>query len=503
MQYLLTADQMKQVDNYTSEYFLLASPVLMERAALAVCEEIEKRFSDKSRVCIVCGNGNNGGDGYALGRILLERGYQVDLFRAKNSSHCSEGNQLQTAILSRLQIPVRTDFPQNEYDIIVDAILGTGFHKKEKPDIYDEWIQYLNHMNGYKIAIDISSGLDSDHGAVFYEAFLADLTVTFAFLKRGHLLHEGKKYSGTVVCKNIGISQKGFGEHYPDAYTLEKSDVAKLLPKRALDGHKGTFQKAGIIAGNKQIGGCAVLAAKACMRMGVGYTKVVTDDANKDAVLFHIPEALIYSNSSDYMNSLSDCSCIAVGPGIGTNQDAHEILASVLKCASCKLVIDADAINLIAGSDELKILLKDYAKHNDVIMTPHKKELERFVGYSLPMDYVDLHQVEFNVAKEYGIYLVCKDSATRVYTPDEKLYINSSGNHGMGTAGSGDVLTGMIAGLLAQKIPTQTAATLGVFIHGLCGDYVKDKSNAYSLNASDLIEALKYVLQGDYENEQL
>ena len=139
MQYLLTTDQMKQVDNYTSEYFLLASPVLMERAALAVCEEIEKRFSDKSRVCIVCGNGNNGGDGYALGRILLERGYQVDLFRAKNSSHCSEGNQLQTSILSRLQIPVRTDFPQNEYDIIVDAILGTGFHKKEKP----EWIENI------------------------------------------------------------------------------------------------------------------------------------------------------------------------------------------------------------------------------------------------------------------------------------------------------------------------------------------------------------------------
>ena len=229
----------------------------------------------------------------------------------------------------------------------------------------------------------------------------------------------------------------------------------------------------------------------------------MTDDANKDAVLFHLPEALIYSNSSDYMNALSDCSCIAVGPGIGTNQGAHELLATILQSASCRLVIDADAINLIAGSNELKGMLKDYVKHNDVIMTPHKKEFERFVGSSLPIDYVDLHQVERDVAKEYGIYLVCKDSATRVYTPDEKLYINSSGNHGMGTAGSGDVLTGMLAGLLAQKIPTQTAAALGVFIHGLCGDYVKDKSNAYSLNASDLIEALKYVLQGDYENEQL
>ncbi len=501
MQYLLTTDQMKQVDNYTSEYFLLASPVLMERAALAVCEEIEKRFSDKSRVCIVCGNGNNGGDGYALGRILLERGYQVDLFRAKNSSHCSEGNQLQTSILSRLQIPVRTDFPQNEYDIIVDAILGTGFHKKEKPDIYDEWIQYLNHMNGYKIAIDISSGLDSNHGAVFYEAFLADLTVTFAFLKRGHLLHEGKQYSGTVVCKNIGISPKGFGEHYPDAYTLEKSDVAKLLPKRALDGHKGTFQKAGIIAGNKQIGGCAVLAAKACMRMGVGYTKVITDEENKKAVLYHVPEALIYSFLSDYTNVLSDCSCIAIGPGIGTGQDSYHLLETLLQSATCKLVIDADAINLIAGSDTLKGLLKEYTKHHDVILTPHKKELERFCGYILPTDYACLHQVEYDIAKDYGIYLVCKDSATRVYTPDGKLYINSSGNHGMGTAGSGDVLTGMLAGLAAQNIPTKTSATLGVFIHGLCGDYIKDKNNAYSLNASDLIEALKYVLRGDYENE--
>lgn len=501
MKYLLTADQMKQVDLYTSEFFLLSSPVLMERAALAVCEEIEQRFLSGSRVCIVCGNGNNGGDGYALGRLLLERGYQVDLFRAKDSSHCSEGNQLQTAILSRLQIPVRTDFPQNEYDIIVDGILGTGFHKKEKPDIYDEWIQYLNQMNGYKIAIDISSGLDSDHGVVFYEAFRADLTVTFAFFKRGHLLHEGKKYSGKVVCKNIGIPQNGFAEHYPEAYTFEKTDLAKLLPKREFDGHKGTFQKAAVIAGSKQVGGCVVLASKACMRMGVGYTKVVTDDANKDAVLFHVPEALIYSKSSDFMNALSDCTCIAVGPGIGTNKDALKLLASVLQSASCKLVIDADAINLIAGSNVLKSMLKDYTKHNDVIMTPHKKEFERFAGYSLPTDYAGLHQAEEDVAKEYGIYLVCKDSATRVYTPDGKLYINSSGNHGMGTAGSGDVLTGILAGLVAQKIPTETAATLGVFIHGLCGDYVKDSNNAYSLNASDLIEALKYVLRGECENE--
>lgn len=501
MQYLLTADQMKQVDSYTSDFFLLSSPVLMERAALAVCEEIEQRFSSKSRVCIVCGNGNNGGDGYALGRILSERGYQVDLFRAKNSSHCSEGNQLQTAILSRLQIPVRTDFPHNEYDIIVDAILGTGFRKKEKPDIYDEWIKYLNQMDGYKIAVDISSGLDSDHGAVFYEAFLADLTVTFAFLKRGHLLHDGKKYSGTIVCKNIGISDRGFKEHYPEAYTFEKSDLAKLLPKRDVNGHKGTFQKAGIVAGSKSVEGCAVLAAKACMRMGVGYTKVVTDEANRSVILFHVPETLIYSYSSDYIDALSDCSCIAVGPGIGTDRDAYELLASILQEASCKLVIDADAINLIGGSDELKSMLKNYTKHNDVIMTPHKKEFERFVGCSLPIDYADLHQVECEVARGYGIYLVCKDSATRVYTPDGKMYINSSGNHGMGTAGSGDVLTGIIAGLVTQKIPTQTAATLGVFIHGLCGDYVKDKNNAYSLNASDLIEALKYVLRGDVKNE--
>lgn len=503
MKYLLTADQMKQVDLYTSEYFLLSSTVLMERAALAVCEEIEQRFSPGSKVCIVCGNGNNGGDGYALGRILLERGYLVDLFRAKISSHCSEGNQLQTAILSRLQIPVRTDFPQNEYDIIVDAILGTGFRKKENPDIYDEWIRYLNQMNGYKIAIDISSGLDSDHGSVFYEAFRADLTVTFAFFKRGHLLHEGKKCSDMIVCKNIGISDKGFKEIYPEAYTYEQSDLVKLLPKREVDGHKGSFQKVGIVAGSKSVGGCVVLASKACMRVGVGYTKVVTDETNKNAVLFHVPEALTYSYSSDYIDALSDCSCIAVGPGIGTDRNAYDLLVSILQSSTCRLVIDADAINLISASDELKRMLKDYAKHNDVVMTPHKKEFERFLGYPLPADYADLHQAELDVAMQYGIYLVCKDSATRVYTPDGKLYINSSGNHGMGTAGSGDVLTGMLAGLVAQKIPTQTAVTLGVFIHGLCGDYVKDTNNAYSLNASDLIEALKYVLRGDCKNERL
>ena len=192
-----------------------------------------------------------------------------------------------------------------------------------------------------------------------------------------------------------------------------------------------------------------------------------------------------------------------MGPGLGTKKDAYDIIENVLKKQSCRLVIDADAINLIASSEELKKQLIEYATKQEVVLTPHKKELERLYGDKLPEDPAALHEVEQNTAARYGIYLVCKDFATRVYMPDGSMYINTSGNDGMATAGSGDVLTGIMTGFTAQDIPMKTAVTLSVYVHGLCGDYAKNKHNAYSLKASDLVDSLKFVLRGEDDYEKL
>lgn len=504
MKYVLTAAQMKNADSETITQFGISQPVLMERAALSVCDEIATRFpAKKSRICVVCGNGNNGGDGYAIGRILTEWGYPTDIFCANPSGRCSDGNKLQADILEKMEIAVRTDIPADEYDIIIDAVFGVGFVQREGASVYDIWLDRMNELHGYKIAVDIASGVDTDHGSAVSNAFYADLTITFGYRKRGLYLHEGKLHNKTVICKDIGIPYKAFGRLLPDAFLYEPSDLSDLLPKRRPDGHKGTFHKAGIIAGSKSIGGCAILSSAAAIRTGVGYIKTMTDESNIQVLLSTVPEVLTRSFQDEDASFLKDCASVGMGPGLGTKKDAYDIIENVLKKQSCRLVIDADAINLIASSEELKKQLIEYATKQEVVLTPHKKELERLYGDKLPEDPAALHEVEQNTAARYGIYLVCKDFATRVYMPDGSMYINTSGNDGMATAGSGDVLTGIMTGFTAQDIPMKTAVTLSVYVHGLCGDYAKNKHNAYSLKASDLVDSLKFVLRGEDDYEKL
>ena len=503
MKYVLTATQMKNADSNTITQFGISQPVLMERAALCVCDEIAKRFSKKSRVCVVCGNGNNGGDGYAIGRILTQWGYPTDIFCANPSGRCSDGNKLQADILEKMEIAVRTDIPADEYDIIVDAVFGVGYVQREGTSSYDIWLERMNELRGFKLAVDIASGIDSDHGSAAPNAFYADLTVTFGYLKRGLYLHEGRLHNKTVVCGDIGIPDKAFDQLLPDAFLYEPSDLLKLLPRRRPDGHKGSFHKAGIIAGSKKIGGCVILSSAAAICTGVGYVKTMTDESNIPALLTTVPELLTSSFQDADPSFLQDCSCIGIGPGLSTKKEAHDIVEHVLKKQSCRLVIDADAINLIAASEKLKDQLIEYAKKQELVLTPHKKELERLYGDKLPADPKALHEVEQKTAARYGIYLVCKDFATRVYMPDGSMYINTSGNDGMATAGSGDVLTGIMTGFAAQDISMKTAVTLSVYVHGLCGDHARDQYNAYSLKASDLVDSLKFVLRGEDDYEKL
>lgn len=504
MKYVVTAAEMQSADYYTSDNLGLPSTVLMERAALAAADEICKRFHTGKtpvRVCIVCGTGNNGGDGFALGRILNERGFFVHFFMAGDEEKASKANELQRKILSNMGLAVSTGQPVEEYDIVVDAIFGTGLRRNVE-GAYMELVKRLNEMKGFKAALDIPSGICSDSGRELGCAFRADLTITFGFHKWGQLLYPGKSFCGEVVCRDIGITQKSFDSRLPVGRMPEKEDMA-LLPERIPDSHKGTYKKAGIIAGSEKMGGAAVLCTAAAIKTGVGYVKVMSHFSNRDLILSRTPEALVHIYG-DYtahpMEMLRECSAVAMGPGMGVSEDTKELLEAVFEKCQSSLILDADAINLLAKSPSLKEQLKEYAskikgRGKRVILTPHKREFGRFCGISVKESFDTEHKKALDTAKEYDIVIVLKDAVTRIYMPEGTVYVNTTGNPGMSTAGSGDVLTGIICGLAAQMEDASMAAVLSVYIHGLCGDFAAKEGNPYSMTAMDIAEALKYVLK--------
>lgn len=520
MKYVVTAAQMRSADQYTSEKTGLPSIVLMERAALAAADEICRRFSDEKKqrhikVCIACGSGNNGGDGFALGRILNERGFSVHFFVVREGTGSSEANDMQRKILENLGLAVSTGQPVEEYDIIVDALFGTGL-RREVTGGHRELIERLNEMKGYKVAIDIPSGIHSDDGTVLGCAFCADLTVTFAFYKWGQLLYPGKTLCGEVVCADIGIPKTALCENPPFGRMFCPEDIPTSLPARKDDSHKGTYKKAGVIAGSKQMGGAVILCGSAAMKMGVGYTRIITEQSNRDPLLTALPEALLYlyedgqtdSNYGCLIEKLADCSAVAIGPGIGTNPQAEGLFRSLLDAYGGSLVIDADAVNILAGKEYLREKLKDYAKAaakkgDAVVLTPHKKEFSGLTGIAMDEEPSKWHETALKTAKEYNAILVLKDAATRIYTPEGTVYVNTTGNPGMSTAGSGDVLTGMLCGLLTQAEDKILAAVAAVYLHGLCGGYAAKEGNPYAMTAKDMISALNYVLKGAAKDETL
>lgn len=516
MKYVVTTAQMRAAEEYTIKQIGLPDLVLMERAALSVADRIGSRFESLKdlRVCIICGTGNNGGDGFALGRILSGRGASVFLFAVGDESKASDANRLQKQMLKELGIEVSTGQPLGEYDVIVDALFGTGL-KRDIEGEYAALIDRVNAMKGWKVAVDIPSGVHTDTGQILGCAFRADITVTFGFEKWGLLLYPGKAYCGVVSCEDIGIPQKAdFGKTIP-GLRLEDEDK-KRVPKRLPDSNKGTYGRAGVIAGSKDMGGAAMLSSAAALRMGTGYVKVMTHEVNRNLILESTPEALLYLYGEDGtypLEKMLDCQALLFGPGVGVTKETERFLELIFEEYRGTLILDADALNLIAGYSGLKDRLKSYASKmsetgHSVILTPHKKEFCRLAGLSMEVEEERVAQKAEELAKEYGVILILKDAATRVFTPDGRIYINTSGNSGMSTAGSGDVLAGMLCGLFAlvkaEKVKQEAGtkedgiyAALGVYLHGLCGDTAAQGKNPYAMTPSDMIDALSFVLK-DY-----
>ena len=533
MRYLVTGKQAAEIDRYTIEEIGVPQLVLMERASLAVAQEVENVVQDRKhdRILVVAEGGNNGGDGVAAARILHQRGYKVSVWALNGISRQSEAYRKQVELAEKAGVlfvnPV--DDTLTGYRVIVDAIFGVGL-TREVIGVQREAAEVINRARLASselsvIAVDIPSGISSETGEVLGTAVKADRTVTFGFEKVG--MRFAKEYCGEVSVYEIGFYlPENFGnvkdpnDKDMTYFTYDKEDIPVLLPHRSPEGNKGTYGRVLVIAGSEDIYGAAYLAAEAALRTGCGLVKVVTHENNRNAILQMLPEALISTWSEaekdqcvagtegsdrDPAKVLEDdirwASVILIGPGLGQTDTSKHFVETVLRKATCPVILDADAINILSEHTDW---LTETAGQRPLILTPHMLEMTRLTWETLhpersALDALKKERVEIakKIAMRYRATVVLKDACTVVVdgnTGSESAYLNSSGNESMAKGGSGDVLTGMIAGLIAQGLSFEDAARLGVYVHGLTGDAARKKLGAYSVIARDLIDALSEVL---------
>lgn len=491
MEYLLTSSEMKDLDHKTIEEIGISSMVLMEKAALSVITAIKENVTVFDKILVVCGSGNNGGDGIAIARILHLQGKQVRIVFVGDIKKATTETKKQIEIAEKYNIKIYNTFDENEYNVIIDAIFGIGLTRNIQ-GAYKDAIQFINQSKGYKISVDIPSGISANSGKVMKDAVSADLTVAIAYKKLGHVFYPGTQFCNKTIVADIGI----YGaEKSCLVFSYTREDLKQLPPRYAYS-NKGSYGKALIIAGSVNMAGAAYLAAVSAYKTGCGLVRIVTPKENREILQSLIPEAILstYDNEKleiDFIKEAVDwADVIDIGPGFGVTMTAKQILETVLKTRKCPLILDADAINLLAKYDELL----DYDMKN-VILTPHLKEMSRICKSDLEEIKENLITFAIDLALKYKLICVLKDARTIVADYRKKVYINQSGNHGMAKAGSGDVLSGIITGLLAQHMNPFEGAALGVYIHGMAGDAAASLNGKYSILARDIANNINKVMQ--------
>lgn len=497
MRYLLNSQQMKNCDNYTIEAIGLPSMVLMERAALAVYEELLGGSYDLRRVLVVCGCGNNGGDGMAVARLLKEHGVCVELALAGDEAKCSEQAACQLKICRAIGLEPVSKPESSEYTMVIDAIFGIGL-TRDVEGIFLDWIHKINQMDASVLSVDIPSGINADNGRVMGSAVHADVTVTFAFGKIGLYLYPGADYAGRVLVRDIGITAQGFSDHPPKVFACGPEDLAELPPRFAYS-NKGSFGKVLLAAGSRNMAGAAYLAGKAAYRAGAGLVRIFTPEGNRAILQSLLPEAILTTyeesveNAQDFealLEAIQWADVIGVGPGLGKSFASLKILETILTQSGKPLVIDADGLNLLASHLDW---LENHSQ--PIILTPHLGEMSRLSGIEIPKLQENLAAEAAAFAENYHVICVLKDARTVTALPDKTIYINTSGNHGMATGGSGDVLTGILTGLIAQGGKLELTTPLGVYLHGMAGDRAAQATGRRAMMADDLIDNIQTVLK--------
>ena len=494
MQLWVNAAQMKAADQYTIQKLEVPSLELMEHAAQACVQVLEDEKVDLSHVCVVCGSGNNGGDGFAIARILQNNRYSVETFCVGNPEHYTEETQEQMHRLQECGGKITYGIPQEDsYSVIIDAVFGVGLSRKVEGR-YRQVIEQMNRMRGTKFAVDIPSGLSATTGCIMGCAFKADYTVTFQLKKIGLELSQGRTMAGRVIVPDIGISTDSICEDQEIVRTAGKDIYRKMLPDRPEDSNKGTYGRLLVIAGSKGMAGAAYLNAHAAYMTGAGLVRIYTSSDNREILQTLLPEAIITTyeeyNKEELLSLLTWADSVCIGSGLGMSRLSEKILKTVIEYVKVPCLIDADGLNLLA---ENKNYLNQMAERRFVI-TPHMKEMSRLTGTPVEELKADRIQILKDFISRYRITCVLKDSRTLIASEEKGIRMNLTGNSAMAKAGSGDVLAGVISGWMVQGKEAEDAAELGTYIHGLSGDLAKFEKGVYSVMARDLIEYISKAL---------
>jgi len=508
-----TGAQMRKIDHTAIEDRGIPGLKLMEHAGTGVARAIRKYFGplgDKS-LAIVCGKGNNGGDGYVIARLLAKECEKISVIVLADESQIKGDALGNYRRVKEMELPVfniskiselkeKAAPLLNESHIIVDAILGTGITGSAK-GLYGEAIELVNSLGKNVVAVDIASGLLSDTGKVEGPAVYADLTVTFALGKIAHYVYPAATYTGELEIIDIGIPADVIDGMHFDVRALDENDIDILLPERKEDSHKGTYGHAIIIGGSPGKSGAVIMAAQAAQRSGAGLVSVVAPSSVNSALEASLLEAMTFPVESNNSGSISSksigaiiefCkgkSVVVAGPGMGWSRDTYEIIKALLENIEIPLILDADALNVLA--EDLSILEK---RRCELVLTPHPGEMGRIAGISSSQVQEQRLEVSVEIAKRYECTVLLKGSNTVISYKGKRTYINLTGNPGMATGGSGDVLTGIIAGLSSQGISAEYSASAGAFIHGLSGDIASEDMGEISLCAGDIIDYIPDAL---------
>ena len=485
---LFTTSQIRELDKYTIENEPITSIALMERASVSMLQQFKKDFSLNCDVLILCGSGNNGGDGLALGRMLLQIGYdvQVVLLHTGNlSPDCKQNKERLQDSFPDFFIEQNKKFEPleiSEKTIIVDALFGSGLSRTLE-GIFANAVNWINSTDNTVVSIDIPSGLDGEKCASKEETIVkADVTYTLQFPKISFLFAENEQFVGKWKTIDIQLLPEAIKKEYTSFYFLDKIDIQSFIKTRSKFAHKGSFGHVFLMTGSKGMAGASILSATATLRSGAGLATVFGVEENRAILHTSVPEAMYKTDLSD----IEKYSVFAFGPGIGTKESTTQILNEILRkfpSEDLGVILDADALNIVSQNPDFWNIIP-----KNSILTPHPKEFERLFGEC--ENSLQRIQKAQQKATELGIIIVLKGAYTAICSPDGDVSFNSTGNPGMATGGMGDVLTGIIAGLLAQNYSPLESAKLGVFIHGLSADLALENQSEESLLPRDVIENL-------------
>ena len=494
---IFTGAQIHELDTYTIEHEPIRSIDLMERAAKALTKAISEEWTNQTPIVVFAGPGNNGGDALAVARMLAEQDYKIAgyLFNIHNqlSADCAINKQRiidSRRIKSFNEITVNFDPPSLDAGtLVIDGLFGSGLNKPLAGG-FASLVKYINHSPAKVVSIDMPSGLMCEENTHNIRANIvnADLTLTLQQKKLAMLFADNQQFVGDVRVLDIRLSHEYIAQTDSLYTQIEEKDIRPRMIHRSDFVHKGNMGNALLVAGSYGMAGAAVLAARACLRSGAGKVTVNIPKRNYDVMQISVPEAVLQIDREDTYFSeptdTDDFDALGIGPGIGMNENTAIALIAQLRRTQCPIVADADALNILANH---RAWMQQLPK--GIILTPHPKEFDRMAG-NISNDCYERLTKAREMAERLGVYIMLKGHNTALCLPDGHVYFNSTGNAGMATAGSGDVLTGIITALLARGYNTKDAALAGMYLHGLAGDLAMKSTGKESLIASDIIDYL-------------